>query len=260
MIGRQLLLGAIEGRTPTQMMAGVASDKAYTAGKDLIQDVFFNHKKKLEDKIGGFNKHFDKQITKHKTRYAEEINVQNKNKIDDVKGLDAAYSNVNGITRIGNTLYIGGTGAKNGAGHLANDIISDLFFIPTRNVHLSERYKDAMEELSKNPDVDRLVGHSLAGAVAREINRRSGNRYATTVYSSPLISGAHQPKDPRNLKFRNRGDVIAAFDDAAITGEIESNNVLDKHSFNNWEGNGLTSINPTTDISNGFNPNSTPEL
>ena len=45
------------------------------------------------------------------------------------------------------------------------------------------------------------------------------------------------------------------FDDAAITGEIESNNLLDKHSFNNWEGNGLTSINPTTDISNGFNPN-----
>ena len=49
------------------------------------------------------------------------------------------------------------------------------------------------------------------------------------------------------------------FDDAAITGEIESNNLLDKHSFNNREGNGLTSINPTTDISNGFNPSSTPE-
>ena len=68
---------------------------------------FFNQKKKLEDKIGGVNKHFDKQIMKHKTRYAEEINVQNKHKIDDVKGLDAAYSNVNGITRIGDTLYIG---------------------------------------------------------------------------------------------------------------------------------------------------------
>ena len=116
MIGRQLLLGAIEGRTPTQMMAGVASDKAYTAGKDLIEDVFFNHKKKLEDNIGGFNNHFDKQIMKHKTRYAEEIIVQKKNKIDDVKGLDAAYSNVNGITRIGNILYIGGTGAKTGLG------------------------------------------------------------------------------------------------------------------------------------------------
>ena len=119
---------------------------------------FLTIKNKLEDKVGGFNKHFDKQIMKHKTRYTEEISIQNKSKIDDFKGLDAAYSNVNGKTRIGHTLYIGGTGAKNGAGHLANDIISDLFFIPTRNVHLSERYKDAVEELRKNPDITKLVG------------------------------------------------------------------------------------------------------
>ena len=126
-------------------------------------------------------------------------------KNDDVKGLDAAYSNINGITRIGNTLYIGGTGAKNGAGHLADDMISDLFFIPTRNVHLSERYKDAMEELRKHPDVSRIVGHSLAGAMAREINRRSGNRYATTVYSSPLISGA----DTGGLRIYGRSKIHA---------------------------------------------------
>ena len=107
------------------MMASVASDKAYTAGKDLIEDVFF-HKKTLEDKIGCFNKHFDKQIMKHKTRYAEEINIQNKNKTDDVKRLNAAYSNVNGITRIGNTLYTGGTGAKTGLNHKVNDVIADL--------------------------------------------------------------------------------------------------------------------------------------
>ena len=58
----------------------------------------------MEDKIGGFNKHFDKQIMKYKTSYVEEINVHNKNNIDDVKGLDAAYSNVNGVTIIGNTV------------------------------------------------------------------------------------------------------------------------------------------------------------
>ena len=92
MIGKQLFLGAIEDRTSTQMMTGVASDKAYIAGKDLIENAFFNHKNKLENKVGGFNKYFDKQIMKHKTRYTEEINIQHKNKIDDVKGLDAAYS------------------------------------------------------------------------------------------------------------------------------------------------------------------------
>ena len=99
----------------------------------------------MEDKIGGFNKHFDKHILKHKTRYAEEINVQNRNKINDVKGLDAAYSIVNGITRIRNTLHIGGTGSKTGQDHKVNDVIAGLFFIPTRNIQLSERYKDAME-------------------------------------------------------------------------------------------------------------------
>ena len=194
-------------------MAGVASDKAYTAGKDLIENVFFNHKKKLEDKIGGFNKHFDKQILKHKTRYAEEINVQNQNKID-VKGLDAAYSIVNGITRIGNTLYIGGTGAKTGLNHKVNDVIADLLFIPTHNIQLSERYKDAMEELSKHPDVNRLVGYSLGSSVVQDINNRHGNKYATTVYSSPFVSGINQQKNPRYLRFRNRGDPITMFDGA----------------------------------------------
>ena len=237
------------------MMAGVASDKAYTAGKDLIEDVFFNHKNTLEDKIGGFNKHFDKQIMKHKTRYAEEINVQNKHNIDDVKGLDAAYSNVNGITRIGNTLYIGGTGAKTGLNHKVNDVIADLFLIPTHNVQFSEIYKDAMEELSKNPDVNRIVSHSLGSAVAQEINNRHGNKYATTVYSSPFVSGINQQKNPRYLRFKNKNDPIAILDDAAITADIGSLDVLENHGYQNWKGQGMTEINPTTDISNGFNPN-----
>ena len=76
MIGRQILLGAIEGRTPTQIMAGVASDTTKTAGKNILEDVFLHHKQKLEDKIGGFNKQFDKQAMKYKTSYVEEINVQ----------------------------------------------------------------------------------------------------------------------------------------------------------------------------------------
>ena len=151
---------------------------------------------------------------------------------------------------MGDTLYIGGTGAKKGLDHKVNDVIADLFFIPNHNVHLSERYKDAMEELWNNPDVNRLDGHSLGSSVVQEINNRHGNKYATTVCSSPFVSGSNLQKNPRYLRFRNRGDPIAMFDDAAITGEIESNNLLDKHSFNNWTGQGMTEINP-----NGFNPN-----
>ena len=47
------------------------------------------------------------------------------------------------------------------------------------------------------------------------------------------------------------------FDDAAITGEIESNNLLDK--LNIWTGHGMTEINPIMAVSNGLDPNSTPE-
>ena len=94
----------------------------------------------------------------------------------------------------------GGTGAKTGLNHKVNDVIADLCF-PTHNVQLSERYKDALEELSKNPDVDRLVGHSLGSSVVQEINNRHGNSYATTVYSSPFVSASHQQKNPRYLRF-----------------------------------------------------------
>ena len=99
-----------------------------------------------------------------------------------------------------------------------------------------------MEELKNNPDVDRLVGHSLGSSVLQEINNRHGNSSATTVYSSPFVSGSYQQKNQRYLRFRNRGDPIAMFDDAAITGEIKSNNLLDKHGFNNVTGQGMTKL------------------
>ena len=152
-------------------------------------------------------------------------------------------------------MYIGGTGAKTGLNHKVNDVIADLFFIPTHNIQLSERYRDAMEELRRNPDVTRIVSHSLGSAVAQEINNRHGNKYATTVYSSPFVSGINQQKNPRYLRFKNKNDPIAILDDAAITADIGSLDVLENHGYQNWKGNGLTGINPTTNIDTGFNPN-----
>ena len=150
-------------------------------------------------------------------------------------------------------MYIGGTGAKTGLNHKVNDVIADLFFIRTHNIQLSERYRDAMEELRKIPDVTRIVSHSLGSAVAQEINNRHGNKYATTVYSSPFV--INQQKNPRYLRFKNKNDPIAILDDAAITADIGSLDVLENHGYQNWKGNGLTSINPTTNIDTGFNPN-----
>ena len=107
--------------------------------------------------------------------------------------------------------------------------------------------------------MNRIVGHSLGSSVVQEINNRHGNKYATTVYSSPFVSGINQQKNPRYLGFKNKNDPIAILDDAAITADIGSLDVLENHCYQNWKGNGLTAINPTTDIDTGFNPNSTPE-
>ena len=85
-----------------------------------------------------------------------------------------------------------------------------------------------MEEISKNPDVNRIVGHSLGSSVVQEINNRHGNKYATTVYSSPFVSGINQQKNPRYLRFKSKNDPIVILDDAAITDDIGSLDVLDK--------------------------------
>ena len=58
------------------------------------------------------------------------------------------YSNINGIIRIRNILCISGIGAKTRLNHKINDIIVDMFFIPTHNVQLSE---DVMVTASIHP-------------------------------------------------------------------------------------------------------------
>ena len=74
-----------------------------------------------------------------------------------------------------------------------------------------------------------------------------------------LYQGLINRKTRDTYDLKNKNDPIAILDDAAITADIGSVNVLENHGYQNWKGNGLTTINPTTDISNGFNPNSTPE-
>ena len=104
-----------------------------------------------------------------------------KNCIDDAEGLKTAYANNTGFFRSGNTLYISGTGGKSGLGAKVNDVFSDIFLIPTHNLQFSDKYRDVMTELEKNPDVTRLVGHSLSGSIIQDINIRYNQKYITTT-------------------------------------------------------------------------------
>ena len=102
-----------------------------------------------------------------------------KNYIDDVEGLKTAYANNTGLFRSGNTLYISGTGGKSGFSSKVNDVFSDIFLIPTHNLQFSDKYRDVMNELEKNPDVTRLVGHSIGSSVLQEINNRKNQKCIT---------------------------------------------------------------------------------
>ena len=117
--------------------------------------------------MNDFTRNLNDHFKQHRTLYAEEQNVANKEKIKDRRGLWNAYSSPSGFYKTGKTLYISGTGGRDGS--LTRDIMDDLLLVPIRNVYRSEKYKHVIEELEKSPKIIHLVGHSHASAVIRSI-------------------------------------------------------------------------------------------
>ena len=164
-----------------------------------------------------------------------------------------AYSSPTGLYKTGKTLYISGTGGKDGSTN--RDIVDHLVLVPTRNVRHSEE-KDAMKETNDSPEVSRLVGHNLASAVINKINQEQPNRFHTATYAPRTIKPRRKGKqDPRRLDYRNPADVASILDGYAITSGLKEPNPLVSHSYINWEGNGRTAVNPSTRIDNGIRPN-----
>ena len=198
--------------------------------------------------------HFGNQIRGHlnhnRTIYAEERDVFNKNTIEDRKGLNNAYASPTGLYKTGNTLYISGTGGKDGS--FVRDWMDNLGKLPFRNAHKTEKYKDD----KNSPDVTRLVSHSLASAVVNTINQDQPNKYATTTYATPTIKPKRKGKqNPRHEDLRNPHDVVSALDGYAITSDFPEENIIKAHGFSNFAGIGHFDMHPSTTVSQGFNPN-----
>ena len=105
------------------------------------------------------------------------------------------------VQKTGSTLYVSGTGGKDG--DINQDILDDLFRLPTRNAHNTQKYKDVMEMLKKSPEIDRLVSHSLGSAVVNKINEEQPDKFATTTYATPAIKKKrHGKQHPRHRDFR----------------------------------------------------------
>ena len=221
-------------------------------GKNAIME---DYEKKTTDwnaRMNDFTRNLDDEFKKNTTLYKEVRNIQKKN--EDRQGLSNAYSSPNGLYKTGSTLYIGGTGAKDGS--INRDIMDDLLLVPTRNIKHSEKYQDVIKYLNKNPDVKRLVGRSLASAVINKINEDMPDRFSSTTYATPTIKRKRKGKqDPRRLDYKNRGDVVAMLDGYAEVSDFKELNPLVAHTYLNFALNGKWNLHPTTSIDNGFNPN-----
>ena len=102
-----------------------------------------------------------------------------KNEISDSEGLSRAYKQPDKLYINNNKLYIAGTSNL-------RDVIDDTL-IPFKLTRFSQRYKDADKILENNRDIDTLVGHSLAGSVALELNKNYNNKFTTRTYSAPVF-------------------------------------------------------------------------
>jgi hypothetical protein len=126
----------------------------------------------------------------------------------DSPSLKKAYDTPSGLYHddLDRTLYIAGTKS------LA-DVRDDLL-IPLRKVEMSDRYKDAVAYLKDHPEIETIVGHSLGGSVALQLQKDKpyGVGYKTRTYGAPVLDLSGKPDSHR---FRHFGDPVSVFDSAA---------------------------------------------
>ena len=142
-------------------------------------------------------------------------------KINEI-GLKKAYNTHKGIHIDNDTMFIAGT--RN-----FRDVYDDVTKIPVwGDLKNSKRYRDVEEEIKANPNVKKLIGHSLAGSVALEFEKNNQG-YETTTYGAPVF----QLSSNAGNRFRHRNDPISAFDFGAKN--IGFNlNPLTAHSYQNY--------------------------
>ena len=243
-----------EMRKLARKIGKVAFTELLRQGREELMDNTNKQFQDLDEKMDNFARNLNEKFRQNTTLYKER-NIQNINKIEDRAGLTNAYRSPSGIYRTGNTLYISGTGGKDG--DFTRDWIDNFTKLPFRNAQNTQKYKDVMKALEENPDVTRLVGHSLASAVINKINEEQPNRFATTTFATPTIKPRRKGKqNPRRLDYRNPNDPVSILDGRAETSDFKGINPVVQHTYKNFEGVGMWHIRPTTHISNGINPNS----
>ncbi len=115
----------------------------------------------------------------------------------DRVGLDRAYADPRKIFMTGDSLYVAGTSSF-------GDVMDDLA-LPFGLTKGTQRYIDGERVLKSNPKIRRVVGHSLGGAVALELQKDHPELESRT-YGAPVVSMS--PGE----RYRSVGDPVSALD------------------------------------------------
>lgn len=141
----------------------------------------------------------------------------------DAEGLDQAYAQESGVYRHGSVLYVAGT--KN-----LRDVFDDLK-IPFKMTGRAARFQNAARLY--NSHIHTVVGHSLGGAVALEL-QHAHPELVTRTYGAPVFElpgfgrarsrtppprrrEAVEDTPPQSVRYRHPFDPIAALDFGAQT-------------------------------------------
>ena len=134
--------------------------------------------------------------------------------ITDAEGLDRARDQEKRIYVHGNTMYLSGTAWRNKKTGMPSlqDPWDDLK-IPIYKTRYAQRYKDAEEFMKQNPNIDRIVGHSLGGVVGLELGDK--HKIETRTYMAPVVDTGLFNRGIQPERYRNDNDPISMFDRGA---------------------------------------------
>ena len=128
--------------------------------------------------------------------------------ITDTQGLQRAYNQGDYYVH-GGTLFVAGS-------HTLKDWFDDFTKIPFYgDLRSSARYQKALVAFQDNPVIDTVVGHSLGGSVALELQKNYPNRIQKSrTYGAPVfdVLGTEAENVDR---YRNWGDPVSVFDRGA---------------------------------------------
>ncbi len=134
----------------------------------------------------------------------------------DELALDAAYLTPSGIVVIADTMYIAGTKS-------VGDVVDD-FRIPLGRVQGSVRFRDADKLMT--PQITHIVGHSLGGSVALELQKKYP-RLQTRTFGAPVFS-----RQSSSQRFRHPWDPVSMLDrGATLVGNSSGINPHSHHGF-----------------------------